>query len=117
MESKIKYCFICGYDLSEKTGVIEKFSICDCCLFQYGIDDVLYGKSGLMQFRFEWIQKGFPFEGKLINNSNWNLDILRQQILNTTKINIFQYPIKHLIMDNIDWEPFNIDIDKSWKFH
>ena len=55
-------CYICGYINPEK---LVDYSICKCCLYQYGIGDTVYGHESLMEYRNEWIKEGFPFKGIL----------------------------------------------------
>lgn len=110
-----KICFVCGYNF--KNEEIKKFSICPCCLFQYGIDDTLYGRDGVMEYRKEWLKKGLPFQDKLLDNDFWNIDKAKKQLGNLYKIIIDNYPIDSMIEDNFNWSPYiNFkDITLFWK--
>lgn len=40
-----RYCYVCGFDfnLSDPSqDSVKRYTLCDCCLFHYGINDVGY---------------------------------------------------------------------------
>lgn len=80
-------CYICGYINPEK--LVDGYSICKCCLYQYGIDDTVYGHESLMEYRNEWIKEGFPFKGIL--GYFKSIDKLLLQLDNLKKLEISNY--------------------------
>lgn len=111
-----QYCFICGYNFeneSEESFRRVVFSnTCDCCLFQYGVDDTYLGLSGIMTYRKDWIEKGLPYRGEILPKYLvWTLNVALKQLLNLKKINMDMY-FNHLIaLDNTDWTSI-IDEDR-----
>ena len=111
------YCFVCGFNFSKDLNKsITKFSTCKCCLFQYGIDDSLYGRNSIVNYRNEWIKNGLPFMGKIIDNEVWNLSNAIDQLKTLKKINLDNYPISFEAENNPNWTT-DIDIElikKAW---
>ena len=58
METKERYCYVCGYDFSQNSSdcEVKRFTLCDCCGFHYGIED--FGENSYLEARQEWISEG-----------------------------------------------------------
>jgi hypothetical protein len=124
MNNHSHYCFICGFDFKNEVDDDVKFAIftkiCDCCLFQYGIDDTLWGKNGLMAYRQDWIETGLKYRGSLYpNDMDWNLPVVLAQLKNLRLIRSDQYFSKIVISKNINWNSqVNLEtIEYYWKLH
>ncbi|HUN16705.1 MAG TPA: hypothetical protein PK622_07835 [Saprospiraceae bacterium] len=79
-------CYVCGFVNPEK---LFDYSICECCLYQYGIEDTIYGPESLMEYRNGWIKEGFPFKGIL--GYFKSLDNLLLQLDNLKELEISNY--------------------------
>ena len=70
-------CLVCGYcGLSEApydnlgNGT---YVICDCCGFEYGLDDYPDKKSGILSWRKNWIATGYQwFSSATSPPRNWD---------------------------------------------
>jgi hypothetical protein len=103
---KNRYCYVCGYDLSHDQDQYVKFgTTCPCCVFEYGIDDTTYGKNSFMKYRQEWINKGMPYGGVLLNSEVWNLEKAIKQLYNLMFVNINVYFLTSVIKENYMWTP------------
>ena len=99
-----RYCYVCGYDLSHDQDQHVKFgTTCPCCVFEYGIDDTIYGENSFMKYREEWINKGMPYGGQLINNTVWNLETALKQLNNLMFVNIGAYFLVAVEKENYMW--------------
>jgi len=110
-----QYCFVCGYNFEnepeESFRLVVFTNTCDCCLFQYGVDETYFGPSGLMSYRQDWIEKGLPYRGEIFSEYLvWTLNDALKQLHNLKKVNMDMY-FNHLIaLDNKDWTS---DIDED----
>ena len=64
-----RYCLVCGYDFGTDNKIIEYQSLCPCCLFHYGFDEI-GNIAAFWNYRNNWLK-------------------IRWNILQFNKVNIF----------------------------
>jgi hypothetical protein len=110
--NKNRICYVCGYILEDN---IKKFEICDCCLFQFGIDENSYPKNSILTYRKNWLKEGLPFAGELIESANWNLTVISKQLENLKFLVVEEYPLKGVIDKNNEWfSDINFELLRKW---
>jgi hypothetical protein len=117
-QRKNRYCYVCGFDLSTDQDLYVKFgTTCPCCVYEYGIDDTVYGENSFMEYRKEWIEKGLPYNNILIDNELWNLEAALMQLSNLGYVNINDYFLGSTIKENYAWTSKinRVEIMAFWK--
>ncbi|GAA4391641.1 hypothetical protein [Hymenobacter koreensis] len=104
---KNRYCYVCGYDMSDDEQREVKYGVtCPCCVFLYGVDEINYGDNALMSYRDKWIEEGLPFENMLHPTFvKWNLKAALAQLDNLKRIKITDYYHRRLGEENGLWTP------------
>lgn len=99
MEQKIKYCCVCGYDLSKENECVERYVLCLCCGFHYGFDDI-----GEMEpfynFRTTWLKKNKDNQHLLTLGIHSKFDLLKQ-LENIKLIDLANYYLPHFNDNNL----------------
>ena len=82
-------CPVCGYDKLEDKPYDEygypTYVTCSCCGYEFGFDDSSKGKT-FVEYREEWISKGFKFFNKEKQPDIWDEETLKIQIQDTSKV-------------------------------
>lgn len=76
-------CAVCGFDELEWPQYLENgepnFTICDCCGFQSGYDDLDQGLT-FAEFRERWIKQGAIWMNPNKKPTNWDLRLQLKNI-------------------------------------
>ncbi|BCN29441.1 hypothetical protein [Anaeromicropila herbilytica] len=79
-------CLICGYNglenpLYDDDDGAPSFTICDCCGFESGYDDLDQGNS-FDEYRKIWISGGCQWHTISKKPKNWNADVQIKNLVN-----------------------------------
>lgn len=70
-------CKVCGYNKLEYPQYLENgepnFTICDCCGFEAGFDDLDQGMS-IEEYRKKWVEEGAKWFIPEKKPAEWNLE-------------------------------------------
>lgn len=112
--SNSRYCLVCGYDFNKDNQTVEYQSLCPCCFFHYGIDEV--GNNEAFYFyRIKWLKEKWDID--FLNKAHiFSKQDLISQFTNIAKIN----PDNYFFGQNKDithnFDKFNIEIvNEKWE--
>lgn len=115
MENKKNiYCLVCGFDFSKIGESVEYQTLCPCCLFHYGFDEV-GAPSAFYHYRINWLLKPW--------NKDWYSTLakmeyteFKQQLGNIEKIDINNYYFRDRLSIIKDYNLFSIDdVLRKWE--
>lgn len=115
MENKKNiYCLVCGFDFSKIDGSVEYQTLCPCCLFHYGFDEV-GNNSAFYFYRIDWLLEPW--------NKEWHKEIgqmgyeqFKHQLENIKKIDINNYYFGNEVAIIKDFNIFSLDdFMNKWK--
>lgn len=114
------YCLVCGYDFKQINEVVVYQTLCPCCLFHYGFDEVGWEKA-FYRYRKDWLRQKWNIE-RFHEVNIYTKQELIDQIRNISKINLLDYYFgieKEIVLDfkNIDLNEIENKWDSEFPIH
>lgn len=108
------FCIVCGYDFRKEGKVVCEYTLCPCCLFHYGVDEV-GNIQAFNYYRNEWLKS--KWHKKTFENSGIkSKEDLINQMLNIENIDPQEYYFGHDIEMHKNFNEYSLDlVAKKWE--